>query len=96
MGINWDNRNYGEDPPTQEEIESAERRRAMGTHRLHECEDENCYPCGGGLAVCTVCGGAEASLPYECPGARMTEEQDRAVQECRVDFIAGEWREKKS
>lgn len=93
MGIDWNNRHYGEDPPTQEEIEQADKARALRTHRLHECEDENCYPCGGGLALCTVCGGAEATLPYECPGVRMTADQELDVSNARRDFIAGEWRE---
>lgn len=92
MGINWDNRNYGEDPPTEEDLERADRREQFETHRLHECDREDCYPCSGGLSLCTVCGGAEGSMPYSCPGVKMTEKQQDDVMAQRFDFIHGEWR----
>lgn len=53
--------------------------------------------CGGacnicsGLSLCTVCGGAEASLPTDCPGYRMNEYQDKSVQDGSLDFIDGSW-----
>lgn len=83
--------NAGWDALEQEQIQ-AERAKAFATHRLHECDQEDCYPCSGGLSLCTVCGGAEGAMPYECPGHRMTEAQAADVMACRRDFIAGEWR----
>ncbi len=92
MGIDWNNRNYGEDPPTQGEIEWAARQKAFQTHRLCDCGADDCQACRGGLPLCTVCGGAEGGLPYECPGVRMTGQQHDDVYARKIDFIAGEWR----
>ena len=44
-----------------------------------------------GIAACSVCGGAEASLPTECPGEAMTGERQNEVQFCKVDFVQGKW-----
>ena len=55
-----------------------------GGHTLHERDD--------GLAHCKVCGGAEGSLPTECPGVRMCPEQEARVQAGFDDFINGAWR----
>jgi hypothetical protein len=60
-------------------------------HRLHQCNDERCYPCENGLSVCEVCGGAEGMLPTECPGQKMTEAVMQAVMDDRVDFRGGLW-----
>lgn len=65
-------------------------------HSLHQCDDEDCPVCLGGLAWCTVCGGGEASLPSECPGRKMTDAEEDAVQDGRLDFVIvdfgrGEW-----
>ena len=92
MGIDWNNRNYMEDPPTQEEIERAERQKAFETHKLCDCGSNDCGACRAELALCTVCGGAEGGLPYSCPGARMTAQQHDDVYAGKIDFIAGEWR----
>ncbi len=43
------------------------------------------------LGHCKVCGGAEASLTTECPGVRITEEQDRAIVAAELDFVGGVW-----
>jgi hypothetical protein len=43
------------------------------------------------LFLCTVCGGAEASLPTECPGRKMTSMEEDAVQAGKIDFKNGEW-----
>lgn len=51
----------------------------------------NCPICDGGLALCKVCGGAEASLPSECPGRRMSPEEQEGVQAGRLDFKGGQW-----
>lgn len=51
-----------------------------------------CMICDGGLFLCGVCGGAEGSLPSECPGERMTTAQEEAVYAGRLDFRQGAWR----
>lgn len=67
----------------------------MGKHVFlkHEnCTRNNCQICDGGLALCTVCKGAEASLPSDCPGREMTETEQAAVQMGNLDFKDGCWR----
>ena len=44
-----------------------------------------------GLAHCKVCGGAEGSLPTDCPGERMTQLQEDAVYQGWLDFKDGVW-----
>lgn len=62
----------------------AEVGQGLGTsHDLHDRED--------GLAHCKVCGGAEGSLPTECPGARMSEVEEGAVYAGLFDFRNGYW-----
>ena len=66
----------------------------MRKHKLitHEnCQKPHCEICDGGLSVCAVCGGGEGSLPSECPGQKMTSEQDNAVYAGDLDFKCGEW-----
>lgn len=41
------------------------------THKLYEREDE--------LAHCEVCGGAEGTLPKDCPGYRIPEPMQQLV-----------------
>ena len=62
-------------------------------HRLYRCGPEcrGCWCCEGGLALCTVCGGAEDSLPTHCPGARMDSVMEASVQMGVADFRDGEW-----
>jgi len=43
------------------------------------------------LAVCLVCRGAEGSLPFQCPGAAMTTEQQDAVYAARLEYMRGQW-----
>jgi len=38
------------------------------------------------LALCKVCGGAEASLPKNCPGRRLTEEESSKIINGQLDF----------
>lgn len=57
------------------------------------CEDPRfCPVCEGGLKHCRTCGGAEGSLPTECPGVRMTEQQETEVYARELDFIDGAWK----
>ena len=44
-----------------------------------------------GLSACSVCRGAEASLPTECPGEKMTAERQDEVQFHKMDFVHGKW-----
>lgn len=51
----------------------------------------NCPICDGGLAYCTVCKGAEGSLPTECPGSPMSAEVQEKIMQGETDFYAGQW-----
>lgn len=59
-------------------------------HKLHGrwCCDggqaDNCTACI--LALCTVCGGAEASLPTDCPGRAMTGTELDEVEGQLLDY----------
>lgn len=65
------------------------------SHTLHaNCDKEGCCVCEGGLAWCVTCGGAEASLPTECPGFMMTAGEQDLVQNGELDFKDGQWRRK--
>ncbi len=44
-----------------------------------------------GLFSCSVCGGAEGSLPTECPGVRMGPYLRERVYAGRYDFRDGRW-----
>lgn len=59
-------------------------------HRLYRCdghcEQEHCPYCDGGLSYCPTCGGAEGSLPEDCPQRRMTDEEEKAVYRGELDF----------
>lgn len=57
--------------------------RSLG-HRFYSRDD--------GLRHCKICGGAEASLPNQCPGRRMNEVEESQVQAGRLDFVDGSWR----
>jgi hypothetical protein len=54
------------------------------------CERPYCAICEGGLANCTVCAGAEGSMPTDCPGVRMTPAQCDAVYAAKLDYRDGE------
>lgn len=66
----------------------------MTAHTLYKCPDscEGCQFCNGGLALCTVCKGAEGSLPTECPGHALTEWAITAIYSGAIDFKDGAWR----
>lgn len=67
----------------------------MTEHTLHGPSDhppgdsDNCQACI--LSLCKVCGGAEASLPTECPGERMTIFAEDNVEDGKLDYRRGEW-----
>ncbi|WP_156799808.1 hypothetical protein [Novosphingobium resinovorum] len=60
-----------------------------GHHRARCTRKEclGCHLCHGALFVCTRCGGAEGSLPTDCPGERMTEQQHDDVYAGHIDFV---------
>lgn len=45
-----------------------------------------CMICDGGLALCITCGGAEASMPTDCPGYHMEDVVQDSVQMGEVDY----------
>lgn len=55
------------------------------------CQEGRCNICSGGLAVCTVCGGAEGELTLECPGIKLDEHVRYAILQGSLDFCGGEW-----
>ena len=57
--------------------------------KAHLCFDHVLHEHGEGLAYCSVCTGAEGSLPTLCPGRKMTEEEERAVYANELDFNTG-------
>lgn len=57
----------------------------MNNHTLETLDDS------GGLAYCTTCGGAEASLPKHCPGFKMPSEIAVAVQDGKLEYLHGVW-----
>lgn len=44
-----------------------------------------------GAAACRVCLGFEVTLPTNCPGQVLTEEQEKEIYAGNLDFIRGEW-----
>jgi hypothetical protein len=63
-------------------------------HTWHSCFEDGCFICNGGLADCTVCGGAEAALTTECCGEKLPVNILDSVQANELDFIGGHWVEK--
>jgi hypothetical protein len=58
-------------------------------HKWYQCARKDCLGCcycHGGLASCVICGGGEGSLPTDCPGERMTDEQEAAVYAGVLDY----------
>lgn len=54
-------------------------------------DEPPCQICDGGLSCCTVCKGAEASLPTECPGRVMTKDERAAINAGLIDFRHNKW-----
>lgn len=55
-----------------------------------ECDKCN-YDTHSELFVCAVCGGFEGILPTECPGRRLTEEEENGIYKKNWDFKNNEW-----
>lgn len=45
----------------------------------------------GGLAVCKTCGCFEGSLASECPGTRVSADDQDRIYNGEVDFVGGQW-----
>lgn len=59
---------------------------------VHEnCETLYCNVCEGGLGVCTVCCGAEGTLPTHCPGHEVPESVLMSVYAGLMDYRGGRW-----
>jgi hypothetical protein len=61
-------------------------------HKLARCdghiddwEERNCVLCKG-LSWCVTCGGAEGSMPSDCPGTRLRFETLDTIQKGDLDF----------
>jgi len=57
-------------------------------HVRAECKG-NCDPYGCNLCnlfICVICNGAEGSLPTDCPGVKMMEEQEQQIYAGKLDY----------
>jgi hypothetical protein len=43
----------------------------------------------GGLALCKICGGLEGALTTDCPGEKLSFDQDKKVYLGEIDFVEG-------
>lgn len=60
-------------------------------HKLHKCNDPECFTCKGDLASCDECFGAEGSLPTDCPGLRLNQDTLDAIYNKILDYKEGQW-----
>jgi hypothetical protein len=59
----------------------------------HEnCKNHYCNICDGGLALCVICGCAEAELPSECPGGKVHSDLRDMIAQGRMDYIDGKYK----
>lgn len=56
-----------------------------------DCDKPHCNICVGGLAYCTVCGGAEGDLPTDCPGEKLAYGVLGQIYQGEIDYINGKW-----
>ena len=56
--------------------------RKYGGPTFDRCSCEHCN-----LAVCSVCGGAEASLTTDCPGESVNHDRQQEIYETTLDYI---------
>ena len=64
-------------------------------HKSGECPSEetgsSCMFCDGGLFGCSVCSSFEGATTTDCPGEKMTAEQNDEVYAGNLDFKDGKW-----
>lgn len=66
----------------------------MNGHIQATCDGKCSEPYGCTLCnlfYCTVCQGAEGSLPSECPGKPISEENQQLIYQGTLDFQDGSW-----
>lgn len=60
-------------------------------HKLHKCDDENCFICNGGLAYCEVCHLGEVELVSdECVGGLTQRAPDAGYASAKSDLSTPE------
>lgn len=47
-----------------------------------------------GISFCSICNGAEGSLPTDCPGHRLSNDEADQILDGQLDYIDGRWVEK--
>ena len=67
-------------------------------HTWYECKNHggcsspgSCPFCDGGLGACEVCGGAEGTLPTDCPGIKLDAYVQDAIYHGGLDFVNDQW-----
>ena len=69
---------------------------SWGGHEFYECPQPcdrlHCQFCEGGLAFCEKCKCGEGTLPSQCPGEPVSEEQQQNIYAGASDFRDGKWR----
>ena len=61
------------------------------TWKTCNCDNVACPICDGGLAICTVCGGAEGTLTSDCCGFKLDESVLQAVYHGGLNYRDGKW-----
>ena len=67
----------------------------MSDHTFYKCEQPchkpHCMFCDGGLGFCTVCQAGEGTLPQNCPGKSISQEDQDLIYKSTLDFRDGQW-----
>lgn len=66
-------------------------------HNFYVCPPDcaGCMFCEHSMTWCTICHGAEGTLPTNCPGCKMPDDLQIAVGNGKVDFDGKNWVEVK-
>ncbi len=64
---------------------------ADGKPPHYDDEMSYCAFCDGGLGSCTMCKGAEGSLPRECPRQEISTADQDLIYKGTLDFRDGQW-----
>lgn len=64
-------------------------------HKFYECPQPcntmHCQFCEGGLGLCTACDCFEGTLPSECPGGKVSYDDQQLIYAGKRDFRHGAW-----
>lgn len=66
----------------------------MGDHKRQVCEPQCDRPYGCNLCnlfYCGVCHGFEGSLPTDCPGKPIAEDDQQLIYQSTLDFVDDKW-----